>query len=170
MMVSRSSEPQLRECRLVALERLPTDGFLERRLSRFEAHVVQTDHRRRAALPAEFVAQAVEHRLPEVRLQRADAPRLEVLHLSERPQEGVLDEIIGIGEVAGPPREPSAYPTAKRRKMPRHQSFERLAVAAANALDQRECRLEERRGGITPIEVFVRHTQLVCTAELLGAF
>ena len=84
-------------------------------------------------LPPQLVAQAVEHRLPQIGLQRADAARLEPLNPLKRPEQGVLDKVVGVGQVAGPPGQAAAGPALERLEVAREQAVERVVVAGAGA-------------------------------------
>jgi hypothetical protein len=53
---------------------------------------------------AELVAHAIEHRLPQIGLERADVPRLEAPHGLQRLEQGVLDKIVGVRQVTRGPR------------------------------------------------------------------
>ena len=88
------------------------------------------------SFPPQLVADAIEHRLPQVRLQRTDTARLEVLDPLERLKQGVLDKIIGVGEIARPLRQPAAGPSLERLEMSREEAFQRLLVTGAGPLDQ----------------------------------
>ena len=77
-------------------------------------------------LPPQLVAKAIEHRLPQIGLERADAARLEVLDSLKRLKQRVLDKVVGVGEIARPFRQPPAGPSLQRLKVPREQALERL--------------------------------------------
>jgi hypothetical protein len=94
------------------------------------------------SLPPHLVSDAIEHRLTQVRLQCADAARLEVFDPLKRLKQGVLDKIIGVGEIARPLRQPASSPSLERFDMSREEAFQRLLVARADPLDQVKRRVE----------------------------
>jgi hypothetical protein len=94
------------------------------------------------SLPSQLVSDAIEHRLTQVRLQRADAARLEVFDPLERLKQGVLDKIIGIGEIPRPLRQPAPGPSLERFDMSCEEAFQRRLVPRADPLDQMKGRVE----------------------------
>ena len=88
------------------------------------------------SLPPQLVSDAIEHRLTQVRLQRPDTARLEVFDPLKRLNQGVLDKIIRVGEIARPLRQPAAGPSLERFEMSREEAFQCLRSPAAGPLDQ----------------------------------
>ena len=93
---------------------------------------------RLTSLPPKLVSDAIEHRLTQVRLQRTDAARLAVFDPLERLDQGVLDKIIRVGEIARPLRQPSSGPSLERFEMSREEAFQRLRITGSRPLDQME--------------------------------
>ena len=52
--------------------------------------------------PPELFADAVEDRLPQIRVQRAAASRLELPDPLKRLKQGFLDKVVGIADIARP--------------------------------------------------------------------
>ena len=94
------------------------------------------------ALSPQLVPDPIEHRLTQVRLQRADAARLEVLDPLKRLNQSFLDKVIGVGQIARPFRQPAAGPTLKRFEVSREQALQRLLITRASALDQMKGRID----------------------------
>jgi hypothetical protein len=90
----------------------------------------------------QLVSDAVEERLTQVRLQRADTPRLEVLDPLERLNQGVLDKIIGVGQISRPLRQPAPGPSLERLEMSREETLQRVLITRAGPLDQVKGRVE----------------------------
>jgi hypothetical protein len=88
------------------------------------------------SFPPQLVSDAIEHRLPQVSLQRTDVARLEVLDPLERLNQGFLNKIVRVGEIARPLRQPSPRPSLERFEMSREEAFERVLIAGAGPLDQ----------------------------------
>jgi hypothetical protein len=103
-------------------------------LVRGEVYPVQCGEVGPPAVPAQLVAEPVEHSLSQIRLQRADTTRLEVSNPLERLKQRVLDKVVGIRQVAGPVREPAPGPSLERLEVARKQALERALLAAAMAL------------------------------------
>ena len=93
-----------------------------------ELHAVQIGRLGSSPFPAQFVAQAIDHRLAQIGLERADPTRLEVPDPLKRLKQGVLDKIVGIGEIARPARQPSARPSLQRTEVSREQPFQRFLI------------------------------------------
>lgn len=83
--------------------------------------------------------------MAQIRLERTDTPRCEVFHPLERLKQGLLDKVLGIGDIARPLRQPAAGPAFERLSMPRKEPFERFGVAGARAIDQGGGRIEVGR-------------------------
>lgn len=86
--------------------------------------------------PAELIADAVQDRLAEVSVQRACASRLEVLDPLECLEERVLDNIVGVGQIARPARQPAAGPASQRRGVASEESVEGGPIALLCKGDQ----------------------------------
>jgi hypothetical protein len=54
----------------------------------------------------------------------------------ERLDQRVLDQIVRVGEIAHPLRQPAAGPSLERFEMSREEAFQRLLVARTGPLDQ----------------------------------
>ena len=59
------------------------------------------------------------------------------LHL-KRPEEGFLDKVIGIGEIAGPPGQAAPRPPPEGLEMAVEQTVERRLVSGPRAIDEVE--------------------------------
>ena len=94
---------------------------------------------------ADLVAQGVEKHLPQVREDRAFAPRLERVHVIERLEQRDLQEIVGIRERARVCRKPSARPAAQQRQESRDETFARRAVSFPHTLEQQRGGFERCR-------------------------
>ena len=57
--------------------------------------------------------------------------RLERIYSFERLEEGVLDKIVGIRQVTGPPGQSAAGETLQRFQVPCEESLDRRSVALA---------------------------------------
>src|SRR5688500_4115134 len=88
------------------------------------------------SLPPQLVSDAIEHRLTQVRLQCADAARLEVFDPLKRLKQGVLDKIVGVSEIARPLRQPAPGPSLERFDMSREEALQRLLITRAGPFDQ----------------------------------
>jgi hypothetical protein len=99
---------------LVALNRLTTDRLFEGRFATLDFDAIKIGDRRLPSFPPQLVQNAIEHRLTQVRLQRTDTARLEVLDPLERLGQSVLDKIIRVGEIARARRPPAAGPSLER--------------------------------------------------------
>ncbi len=58
-------------------------------------------------------------------------PRLECIYSLERLEEGVLDKIVGIRQVTGPPGQSAAGETLQRSQVPCEEALDRRGVALA---------------------------------------
>ena len=103
---------------------------------------VEADRLGPAASLAKLVAHSVLDGGPQVRLQRARAADFEVVEALEGAKERVLDEVVGIGCVARPLRQPAPGPSAERSEMPLHQALQRVRIARTGAVDQSKGRFE----------------------------
>ena len=94
------------------------------------------------SFPPQLVSDPIEHSLPQVGLQRTDTARLEVFDPLKRLNQGVLDKVIRVGEIARPLRQPAARPSLERFEMSSEEEFQRLLVTGADPLDQMERRFD----------------------------
>jgi hypothetical protein len=69
--------------------------------------------------------------------------RLEGLQPPQRLHERLLYEIVGIAEIARPPRQPTSGPASQSREITLEESVQRLLIALARPLKQ-----VERRGNV----------------------
>src|SRR5258706_3004456 len=99
---------------------------------------VQLRSGRRAAMMTQLVPDAIDDGLPEIGLEGAFTPGLETPHLPERPEERFLDEVVRVGQVPGPPRQPSARPSPQPGQISSEKRVERAAVTGAHALQELE--------------------------------
>jgi hypothetical protein len=103
-------------------------------------------------MPSQLVPHPVQHRLAEVGLERASAVGLELPDPLHCLEQGILDEIVRVGQLAGPDGQASACPAAERQPVPRDQAVERLGIAGAGSGEERHRRVHVRprlrgRGG-----------------------
>jgi len=124
-------------------ERLGANRGLERRVAAGGNRRVERADGGRAPLAADLVADAVHHRAAQVGLQRALPSRLEMTKVGHAADERVLDQIVGVGKVARPLRQPAGGPAGQPWQVAIHQAIERGSIPGANALEQDE----RRRGG-----------------------
>jgi hypothetical protein len=138
------AEKQLRdegaEIRRVVLEQELKREYRSCKTLDFDA--IEIGGMRLPSFPPQLVPDAIEHRLTEVRLQRTDTARLEGIDPLKRLNQGVLDKIIGIGEIARPLRQAAAGPSLQRFEMSREESFQRLLVTRPGPLDQMKGRFD----------------------------
>jgi hypothetical protein len=86
---------------------------------------------------ADVVANAIQHGLAEVRLQRSLTPRLERLQMLKRLEERFLDNVLSVGEVPCPLGEPPPRPPQERRETACEQSVDGRLIARPRALEER---------------------------------
>jgi hypothetical protein len=84
----------------------------------------------------QLVANPIHHRLAQVRLQRSGAAEIDVLDPSERPKQGLLDNVVGVCKIAGPDRKAAASPSAEWGKVPGEETFDCTGVAETRPIDQ----------------------------------
>src|SRR5262245_4495571 len=123
---------------LVALDRLPPDGFFERRLAAIHFEPVELGGIRPPALLSQFVTDAIENGLTQVRLQRPRAANLEVSESLERLKQRVLQHVVSVGAVARPFWQPAFGPTLQRREMTGEKAVDRSLISRMSALEQAE--------------------------------
>lgn len=133
---------QASERPLVRLHRLLADGLLERGPPPIELDTLDVDLVGAAELPADLVPEPVQYGLSQIGLERTGMARFEDVHSLERLEQGVLDEVVGVGEVPRPPRQAAAGEALEGLQVPGEQAFDGLLVATAGALDQLERRLD----------------------------
>ena len=102
--------------------------------------VVYPRRRRVPRHPPDLVANPVDERLPQIRLQRTVVARLEVLDVPERLGERLLHQVFGVPEITGPSRQTSPRPAPQRALMPPNQVIQGLGVALPGATQQIRCR------------------------------
>ena len=86
--------------------------------------------------PAKLIANPVENRLPQVRLQRTSTLRLKELNSLKRVEQGVLYEVLSVGHIARPARQPAARPSAERLQVPIKQNFKGVGVSRSSQGEQ----------------------------------
>jgi len=119
-------------------ERLLADREVERRILGAVQIFVKRLGRASTAVTAKLVADPVEHRAPEIRLKRAFAANLDAVDVSERADDGLLDQVFSVGQIAGATGEPPARPAGQQRKVPPQQTVERRLVTASDPLDEQK--------------------------------
>src|SRR5437762_760893 len=107
---------------------LAPDRNVERRSGFALIGVGQFRRRRTTSESSRFVANAIEHRLTQIRLERAFVTGIELIQPAERIDDRVLNEILGIERAPRGRRQSSASPAAQRRQAAREQAVERAAV------------------------------------------
>jgi hypothetical protein len=83
--------------------------------------------------PTNLVADPVDERLPQIRLQRALVARLKVVEVPEGLHKRFLHQIFGVAKIAGPAWQSAAGPPPERRLVPTNKIVERLRVAPPGA-------------------------------------
>ena len=83
-----------------------------------------------SSLATELVANAIEDRLPQIRLKRTDTAGLEALDPLKRLDQGVLDKVVGVGQIARPAGQSPSGPALERLEMAGEQPLQRPAVPA----------------------------------------
>src|SRR5262249_16620211 len=84
----------------VVFDILAADRLFERRSSGDVFDAVQMRHVRSTSFPSKFVAQTIEDGLPQIRLQGTDPTGFEALDRLECLKECLLDEVVGVRQVA----------------------------------------------------------------------
>lgn len=74
-------------------------------------------------------------------MQRPLAAIVEPVQIPEGLEQRVLDEIVGIGDVAGPLREPAPRPALERGRVAGEEAVHGLAVAVGGQAEQCERRV-----------------------------
>jgi hypothetical protein len=121
---------------LVALDLFHSDRQLERRACLVDLGPLQLSVRRSSPDAANLVANAVHHRLPEVGLQGPLPLGFEPINPVKRMEQGFLDKVLRVGQIARPPRQPALRPALKPGKVPREELVE--PPCPATALDEVE--------------------------------
>jgi len=80
-----------------------------------------------------LVANSIDQRLPQVRLQGALVARLEVVDVPEGLHKRLLHQVFSVAEITSPAREPAASPPPERTLMPTNEIVERLRIAPSGA-------------------------------------
>jgi hypothetical protein len=117
------------------------DHLLEGRLRGVELETIERRAFGLSSFPAELVANAVDERLPQISLKRTNAAGLEALDPLKRPDQGVLDKVVGIGRIARPPGQPSSGPALERVEVTGEQALQGLVVPCPRPADQMKGRL-----------------------------
>jgi len=132
---------QLHQRDAVPIVLLGLNGGFERRLAIRRKIVRNLDRRRLPPDAPHFVANAVDHRLPEIRLHRADVARLKAIEPAQHVQRRVLDDVVGVECAAGGGRQAAVSPAFQRRQAALQQRLRRGVVARLRANDQLNRRL-----------------------------
>ena len=90
--------------------------------------------------PPQLVADAVFHRVLEVRAQRSGVPGLEEWEPREGTLQRVLDEIAGVAVAAHPPRQAAPRPAQEPRPVPFEQGVYCRPTAPARVLEEKPLR------------------------------
>ncbi len=93
---------------------------------------------------ANQIADPVDHRLSQVRLERPDRPMLEALDVFQYAQDGVLHDVLGVEAGAGVRRKPPARPSAQQRQRALEQHARGRAIAAPGAFEHVDRRFVRR--------------------------
>jgi hypothetical protein len=120
---------------LIAIERVTTNRLIERRRTVIGGTGRQLGERWAAALAPQLVANPIQDGLSQVREQGPGATDFEAVDLPKRLEEGFLDKVVGVGEVARPPGQAPAGPPPEGRVMADEQGIDGGSVAPARALD-----------------------------------
>jgi hypothetical protein len=130
--------PQRRQGALVPLHGLASNRYLERGPTWIGFGTIKFVQLRPTAFLAQLVPNVIQHGLPQVRLKGAGAANIELIQSPEGPEQGVLDEIVGVGRIARPLGQPAPGPPAERRQVAGHKVLERLLVSPIHAVDEAE--------------------------------
>ena len=128
--------PETLEAGFVLRERFVSDGGVERRGTIVGDVRLQRGRWRPAGRAAQRVADAIDHRLSQIRLKRTLAPRLERVEVLQCLDHRVLDEVRGVDTVPRPARQTPRRRAAKGRDVRAEQTVERLLVSSARAEQQ----------------------------------
>jgi hypothetical protein len=88
-----------------------------------------------ASRSANKIANAIEHRLPQIRVQRADRVMAEPLQVLERAQERVLHDVFGVSRATRVSRQSSPRPPLHRRQCALDQDARGRRVTVPCALE-----------------------------------
>jgi hypothetical protein len=91
-----------------------------------------------AGVVSHFVSDPIDDRLAQVRLKGAFVPWLERSETLQGSHGRVLDEILGVGEVARPTGQPAPRPTAQGGQRAAEEPVESLAIASLRPVHQFE--------------------------------
>src|SRR5207244_3154737 len=94
-----------------------------------------------SSFAAKLVANAIEDRLPQIRLKRSDTARLKAFNPLECLHQGVLDKVVSVCQIARPPGQSSSSPTPERLDVTLEQLLQRLLVTCTRAVEQTKGRL-----------------------------
>ena len=64
----------------------------------------------------------------------------------KRLKQGLLDKVVGVGQVSRPPGQPAAGPAPERREVPLEQELKGVGVAGPGAINQMQRRLRIAAG------------------------
>src|SRR5437867_8070352 len=87
----------------------------------------------------DLVPDLVEKDLPQVAQERPFASRLELSQASQRSHEGVLHQVVGVGDVAGPGGETAVGPAAEEGEVALQEPFAGAEIPASNPGEQGRC-------------------------------
>src|SRR4030095_10435407 len=87
---------------LVALHCFLPNRLLERRFRAIELETIKSGAIRLSAFTTQLVANAIEDCLPQIRLKRTDTAGLKAPNSLKRLEQGFLDKVIGIRQIARP--------------------------------------------------------------------
>ncbi|HET7618660.1 MAG TPA: hypothetical protein VFK20_09125 [Vicinamibacterales bacterium] len=131
-----------------------TNRFLERRVRAVELEPFEVGSIRLPRLAAQFIPDAIDNGLTQIGLERTRASVLEAVDPLKRLKQGVLDEIVRVGQVARPSGQPTAGPSPKRLEMTGEQLVQRRLIARTRAIDQ----LDRGFGAACPLREVLRRT------------
>ena len=120
----------------IPLIRFRADGCLERRCAVGWLIFRQLDHLRPPSDAAHLVADVIDHRLPKVRLHRADVAGLERVQPPEHMKHGFLDQVAGVQVAAGGRGQPAVRPSFQGRKTSLEQRFDGSPVSGPSLQDE----------------------------------
>src|SRR5262245_16827060 len=83
-----------------------------------------------------FIANAIQHRLSQIRLHGADVSRLEGVQTTKDVKHGFLNEVAGIEGIAGGGRQLAVRPAFQLRHASLQECLDGLTVSASRANDK----------------------------------